>query len=155
MFLSRSGYHATRWLTGELRLPECFLQTGANASALWLKQGSSGVGEREYKRVDPHTKQSIPGTNGVRRQRNFDLVYTVGRIQMRMPMFCLTLVLSCCHCDPKLSLWPEDNTGFQPVSLFEPLQIKIKSKSLLSHTPNCFSAAKFLKLGQQHLLSRQ
>src|SRR4029434_9451799 len=32
---------------------------------------------------------------------------------------------------------------------------KSKSKCLLSHTPNCFSAAKFLRLGQQHLRSRR
>ena len=37
MFLSLSGYHATRWLMGELRLPECTTRTDADASVLWLR----------------------------------------------------------------------------------------------------------------------
>src|SRR4029434_6515200 len=35
------------------------------------------------------------------------------------------------------------------------VESKSKSKCLLSHAPNCFSAAKFLGLGRQHLRSRR
>ena len=55
-----------------------------------------------------------------------------------------------CPCPPYRCLWTKgiDWIIFQCIS-------QVKSKCLLSDTPNCFSAAKFLRLGSQHLRSRR
>ena len=74
----------TRWLRGELRLPECNTQTGANASDPLIEERAL-VWKRESTKEWTHTtsRGSVPVTNWVWCQRNFDLAYTVGRIQMR------------------------------------------------------------------------
>ena len=54
--------------------------------------------ERVQKSGPTHqAEESVPGTNWVQCQRNFDFVYTVGNIQMRSnfmkPLFCLKIIL--------------------------------------------------------------
>ena len=47
MFPSANGYHATRWLTQELHLPECTTPTAANASE-FLILGRIQGGEQRF-----------------------------------------------------------------------------------------------------------
>ena len=62
--------------------------------------GRSGLGERIQKSGPTHQAgRSVPGTNWVRCQRNFYLVYTIGRIKMRSnfvkTMFCFQITYVC------------------------------------------------------------